>query len=747
MRKNVKQQFALRVLSTAALMAMVSSIATAAFADTYDLNKGSVDIVAAGGEQRITQRDDTGAFVKDENGDIDHRLDSDIILTTKDKATGETKSTSNTVTITAEKDNTANVTLQDVNIQKDEWDNKSAAMTIKGEGDTEIELNGDNTLISGHYHAGLEKADDVSHGSLTIKDDLNNDNRTEKEKDESGYSTGGDTGTLIAAGGYDGAGIGGRKKKDGEESDACASTSDITITGGQIKAGSLIETKEEYHQPEYSGAGIGGATGHGNATNITITGNADVSAAGGYYAAGIGGGDDGNATNITISGNAKVAATGSNSGGAGIGGGDDGVGKNIRITDHADVTAYGGNQGAGIGGGPYRGGSVEISGNAKVFAKGANCGAGIGSGYSCSCWGDHPELVDTSVTISENAEVTAVGSYRAAAIGNGASSQQGKTTVTITGGTVTAIGGKSYIDYWNGNCYKSLASAIGGGNSDKVQDVTVTINGTTGNTTVNASCWLDQESAISTGNGAADIIGYDKDGKSPFGEDGSVIVRMYNHGSSTTTGYGPFSKYEGDLTGYTLGTLYQTVHNRKYMEEHPKEIVDITKLKDEDLHDWQLVGKVVEPTLEKDGYADYICSIDKCGQTKHVVLPKLTPEPSEPDTPNKPDTPDTPDTPNKPDTPSTPDVPSTPEVTPADPAVTPDAPAQDGTAPADTLTTDTTATAQNVAQNAEPKAAVAAPAALPQTGANWLAVVGSALSGMFLLAAGFVLDRKNRRMN
>ena len=183
------------------------------------------------------------------------------------------------------------------------------------------------------------------------------------------------------------------------------------------------------------------------------------------------------------------------------------------------------------------------------------------------------------------------------------------------------------------------------------------------------------------------------------------------------------------------------------MEEHPEEIVDINKLKDEDLHDWQLVGEVVQPTLEKDGWADYICSIDKCGQTKHVVLPKLTPEPSEPDTPNKPDTPDTPDTPSTPDTPNKPDVPSTPEVTPADPAVTPDAPAQDGTAPADTPAADTTATAQNVTQNAEPKAAAAAPAALPQTGANWLAVVGSALSGMFLLAAGFVLDRKNRRMN
>ena len=31
---------------------------------------------------------------------------------------------------------------------------------------------------------------------------------------------------------------------------------------------------------------------------------------------------------------------------------------------------------------------------------------------------------------------------------------------------------------------------------------------------------------------------------------------------------------------------------------------------------------------------------------------------------------------------------------------------------------------------------------LPQTGANWLAVLGTALSGAFLMAAGFFLDRK-----
>ena len=589
MRKNVKKQLALRVLSTAALMAMVSSIATAAFAEEYDLNKGSVT---------VETKDNGNTYVTQANTETTDHLD-----TTGVTITSNGEQTSNTITVNTADNQTTNVTLQDVNIKEDQWSG-SAAMTINGKGDTEIELNGDNTLISGNYHAGLEKAGDVSQGSLTIKDDKNNDGSDKKK--EYGYSTGGDIGTLIAAGGYDGAGIGGRKNKEGEDYRICTSTSDITITGGKIKAGSLDETKKEYPQTEQGGAGIGGASDYGNATNITITGNADVSAAGGYYAAGIGGGEYGDATNITISGNAKVTAAGSNSGGAGIGGGDYGTGS-VLITDHADVTAYGGNQGAGIGGGSSCGGSVEISGNATVKAAGDNGSAGIGTGaHSASV---KPDRADIKVTISENADVTAVGSYEGAAIGTGNYCMQGKTTINITGGTVTAIGGKE------------LTSAIGGSqyddSTDKVQDITVTINGTTGNTTVNASCWGDQKSAISTGNGAADIIGYDEDGKSPFGEDGSVIVRMYNHGSYT---------YEGDLTSYNLGNLYQVVHNRKYMEKHPEIVDDFNKLENSDLHDWQLVGEVVEPTLEKDGYADYVCRIDNCGQTKHVVLPKLTPE-------------------------------------------------------------------------------------------------------------------------
>lgn len=689
MRKNVKKQLALRVLSTAALMAMVSSIATAAFADTYDLNKGSVT---------VKTKDDGITYVTQENTEInDHQDDTGVTITSYGKQT------ENTITVDTAKDQTTDVTLKDVHIETESsWNNTgSAPIEIKGNGDTNLELNGDNTVLSGdRHHAAIEKADKNGTGTLTIKDDLNDDNSTPKDKDENGNAAGGDTGKLLAGGYGDGAGIGGG-------SDDLADTSNITIKGGE------------------------------------------VTARGGYEdGAGIGGGTNGKAKNIRIEGNAHVTASGD--GGAGIGGGIAGRGNDVTITGNAVVDAYS-EYGSAIGDGrPWGGGdtTITISGNATVHAEGKNGTTAIGSSQN----GHSGNL---TITIADNANVTAIGSTNAPAIGNAYSSGSGNTTIRITGGTVNAI--NSYDD--NKNTRKDYP-AIGA----KDGKLNLTIDGSTGDTVVNA---YQNDDAVPDGIGepttdpeTGELVygvykiptsaDYNEDGSSNLGEKNSVIINYYKNASVTKEPLqlpdtlDESAKFDSNWNHRCTikgGTLTKVVHNRKYMEEHPEEIVDITKLKDEDLHDWQLVGEVVQPTLEKDGYADYICSIDKCGQTKRVKLPKLTPEPSEPDTPSTPETPDTPDTPNKPD------VPSTPEVTPADPAVTPDAPAQDGTAPADTPAADTTATAQNVAQNAEPKAAAAAPAALPQTGANWLAVVGTALSGLFLLAAGFVLDRKNRRMN
>lgn len=703
MRKNVKQQFALRVLSTAALMAMVSSIATAAFADTYDVTKGSVDILAEGGKQYITQWEDKDkdTCVKDGKGkEIRDREDSDITLTTKDETTGKTETAHNTVTIDAKEGNTANVTLKNVDIEVDTVKAKSGAIEIKGDGNTNLELNGDNTvLVKNNWseeHAAIEKADKYGKGTLTITDDKNDDG-TAKDKDENGNAVGGDTGKLVAGGYHDAAAIGG----GGTDDTAC--TSNITITGGKITAN------------------------------------------GGTYGAGIGGGYFGDASNIRIEGNADVTAFGDS--GAAIGSSYHARGNSdITITDHATVTAAS-LDACAIGGGQDADGkvTVTISGHASVNAQTRNPPAAIGSDRSSA-----------TVNIEDHADVTAVGG--GVAIGTGYGHEGTSTVINITGGTVNAV------------TRDDSRPAIGTvyGNLD------LTINSSTGKTTVNTYTTSSDPLSLNIGTGHYDDSAhkyrtspsegaeYNEDGSSNLGEDNAAIINFYRNTPLGTDTYNapktlddaafhPTYEFQGTLYNakYTLsdkdkGDLYKVVHNRKYMEEHPEEIVDITKLEDEDLHDWQLV-KRVEPTLEKEGYADYICSIDKCGQTKHVVLPKIVPD--TPSTPDTPDTPNTPDKPSTPDTPSTPDVPSTPEVTPADPAVTPDAPAQDGTAPADTLTADTTATAQNVAQNAEPKAAAPAPAALPQTGANWLAVVGTALSGLFLLAAGFVLDRKNRRMN
>ena len=699
MRKNVKQQLALRVLSTAALMAMVSSIATAAFADTYDLNKGSVTVeTKENGITYVTQLDNTqkDGYARNDKDDILHDYQDKTGVT----ITSGGEKTSNTITVETAKDQTTDVTLKDVNIEVDTSEAKTGAIEIKGDGDTNLELNGDNTVLTtnstAEEHAAIEKADAYGTGTLTIKDDVNDDGtaKTGTEADT--------TGKLLAGGYHMAAAIGGGSLSYRE--DSLADTSNITITGGDITA-----------------------------------------VAGNDSAAAIGGGCDGTGKNIRIEGNAHVTALAKS--GAGIGGGTGG-GNSITITDNAVVNARS-HFDAAIGGGDDAGrynspNTITISGNATVTAESDESSA-IGDGR-------YGNASDLTINIEKNANVTAISSGDHPAIGTPRCIDAVTTTINITGGTVNAINsiGSDYRpDDGTGDISPAIGAVI---TANRGATCNVNINSSTGDTVVNAYIY-GKGSGTAIGSTTettsynpynveyqyvpADSVSYHADGSSHFGEINSAIVNCYNNATvekkeldNLPTIKDPntlaYFDYSHTIKG---GTLTKVVHNRKYMDENPN--IDTTKLKDEDLHDWKLVGEVVEPTTEKDGYADYICSIDKCGQTKHVVLPKIVP-----DTPSTPETPDTPDTPN---TPSTPDVPSTPEVTPADPAVTPDA-VQADTAPADAAVT----------PDAKPEAAPAAPAAaaaLPQTGANWLAVVGSALSGLFLLAAGFVLDRKGRRMN
>lgn len=299
-----------RILSGLAALLLLANLPVSALAAEWDIGNGDITVNAGSGGQTVTQ-----------GSQVDVPDSAPVI-------TGS--STENTVTINAEKDQTASVTLSGANIDGSTKGN--AAVSTTGEGNVSIELDGDNTLKSGKGHAGLEKKNG---GKLTIADEDKN-------------------GKLTAEGGKYGAGIGGGDQGAG---------SGITITGGEIKA-----TGGQY------GAGIGG--GKGDGSDITISGG-EVNATGGTSGAGIGGGYNGNGSDITIT-DGEVNATGGKYG-AGIGGGEYGIGKDIIITG-GEVNATGGRFSAGIGGGSRGTGSdITISGG-EVNASGGVNGAGIGGG-------------------------------------------------------------------------------------------------------------------------------------------------------------------------------------------------------------------------------------------------------------------------------------------------------------------------------------------------------------------------------
>ena len=395
--------------------AMLTTFTAPAFAKTWDIEKGDITVKAgeAEGPNKVKQGDSD--FVKDE-GDT-------IITGTSDK---------NTVTIEAEnKGDKVEVTLKDVNI---EATGGKAAVSVTGSGDTTIELDGDNKLKSGAGHAGLEHNKTDTSGELTIQD-----------KDKNG--------SLKAAGGFQGAGIGSAGSNDAQ----------VKITGGEITA-----TGEDW------GAGIGSGlsnTGTGGTAYVEITGG-EINATGGSYGAGIGSAGS-NDAQVKITGG-NITATGGNWG-AGIGGGYS-HDSDVTISGNAKIeNVTGGYCAAGIGGGYGHDGDVTISGNAKIEnVTGGYGAAGIGGGAFDSYYG---KIGNGNVVIKDNAEIDHVqGGYGAAGIGGGIF---GLGNVTIEGNTrVSAAGGAG-------------GAGIGGGagaenNSDnKGNQITIKSN-ENGNPTVKA---------------------------------------------------------------------------------------------------------------------------------------------------------------------------------------------------------------------------------------------------------------------
>ena len=202
-----------KIVSTLLVLLLLASLPVSALAAEWDIGNGDITVNAGSGGQTVTQ-----------GSQVDVPDSAPVI-------TGS--STENTVTIHADKDQTASVTLSGANIDVSN-EGKAAVSTI-GEGNVSIELDGDSTLKSDYSYAGLEKNNG---GSLTIGDEDNN-------------------GKLKSEGGKYGAGIGGGGGGDG---------SDITGSGA-------AKLKVQGGVGDYYGAGAGiGNGGSCDERAIPVTG-------------------------------------------------------------------------------------------------------------------------------------------------------------------------------------------------------------------------------------------------------------------------------------------------------------------------------------------------------------------------------------------------------------------------------------------------------------------------------------------
>ena len=291
--------------------AMLTTLAAPAFADIWHIENGDITISAGESGNNVTQNNNTTYG------------DTNTIITNQNKDTAS----SNTVTIEAkDKDDKVEVTLKDVNI--DTSSRNKAAVSVTGEGDTNIKLDGDNALKSDIYRSGIYGS---GSGSLTI--------------------SGGENDSLTAQGGSGANGI--------------SSSGSLTISGGTVTAN-----------------GDDGGRGISSSGSVTISGGSTVTANGG---SGTISGGDGicSSGGVTISGGSTVTANGGN-GGSLVGG--DGIrsGGGLTVSD-GTVTAKGGNGDSkdGYGGDGIRsGGGVTISGNTVNAAGGY--GGKVGGYGICS---------------------------------------------------------------------------------------------------------------------------------------------------------------------------------------------------------------------------------------------------------------------------------------------------------------------------------------------------------------------------
>ena len=294
--------------------AMLTTLAAPAFADIWHIENGDITISAGESGNNVTQNNNTTYG------------DTNTIITNQNKDTAS----SHTVTIEAkDKDDKVEVTLKDVNI--DTSSRNKAAVSVTGEGDTNIKLDGDNALKSDIYRSGI-----YGSGSLTI--------------------SGGENDSLTAQGGSGANGI--------------SSSGSVTISGGSTVTAN-------------GGSGtISGGDGICSSGGVTISGGSTVTANGGNGGSLVGGDGIRSGGGLTVSDGTVTAKGGNGDSKDGYGG--DGIRSGGVVTISGNTVNAAGGYGGKVGGyGICSFDRVAISGG-TVEAAGGNGSTGGGSGIYSS---------------------------------------------------------------------------------------------------------------------------------------------------------------------------------------------------------------------------------------------------------------------------------------------------------------------------------------------------------------------------
>ena len=344
--------------------AMLTSLTAPAFAETWFIENG--DITISAGETEGTNKVSQGTTIVED--------DTNTTITNRDKDTAS----SNTVTIEAkDKDDKVEVTLKDVNI--DASSRSEAAVSVTGEGNTNIELDGDNALKSGIYSSGI-----YSSGSLTISGGENDSLTAQGGSGADGIHS---SGSLTLSGGTVTAN-GGSGADGGDGGDGIWSSGGVTISGGSTVTANGGDVKDDY-----GGDGICSDSG-----DVTISGGSTVTANGGN-GGNVSGDGIRSGGGVTISGNTVNAAGGNGGkvGGYGICSFD-----RVAISG-GTVNAAGGNGKNSNGGDGIRSGGIDLSGSLELTAK-----AGSPNGKALSQGGSELDLDTIKENLKPGAKVTTI---------------------------------------------------------------------------------------------------------------------------------------------------------------------------------------------------------------------------------------------------------------------------------------------------------------------------------------------------